>query len=140
MPETTRIVFPLPEGTWVRTSPFGLRIHPITGERSSTPAAISPRRTAPRYSPPQTAWWVLAEFSGGYGELIVIEHTMAARVASYGYAHMWQHGIHVTAGDRVTAGQHIGDVGSSGTPPARICTSRSAPAAPTPRPSTRSHG
>lgn len=34
VPETTRIVFPLPEGTWVRTSPFGWRTHPITGERS----------------------------------------------------------------------------------------------------------
>ena len=27
---------------------------------------------------------------------------------------MWQHGIYVTAGETVTAGQHIGDVGSSG--------------------------
>ena len=33
VPETTRIVFPLPEGTWVRTSPFGWRNDPITGER-----------------------------------------------------------------------------------------------------------
>lgn len=30
------------------------------------------------------------------------------------YIHMWEHGIHVEAGDRVIAGQHIGDVGSSG--------------------------
>ena len=57
---------------------------------------------------------VLAEFSGGYGGLIVIEHTVGGqRVASY-YAHMWEHGIHVTGGQTVTAGQHIGDVGSSG--------------------------
>ena len=27
---------------------------------------------------------------------------------------MWEHGIHVTEGMTVTAGQHIGDVGSSG--------------------------
>lgn len=27
---------------------------------------------------------------------------------------MWEHGIHVSVGDRVSAGQHIGDVGSSG--------------------------
>lgn len=27
---------------------------------------------------------------------------------------MWEHGIHVNPGDTVTAGQHIGDVGSSG--------------------------
>lgn len=27
---------------------------------------------------------------------------------------MWEHGIHVTEGMTITAGQHIGDVGSSG--------------------------
>ena len=28
---SSRVVFPLPEGTWVLTSPFGPRMHPITG-------------------------------------------------------------------------------------------------------------
>ena len=52
--------------------------------------------------------------SGGYGNLIVIEHTVAGqRVASY-YGHMWDTGIYVSAGETVTAGQHIGDVGSNG--------------------------
>ena len=32
VPETTRVVFPLPEGSWVRTSPFGWRTDPITFE------------------------------------------------------------------------------------------------------------
>ena len=114
VPETTRIVFPLPEGTWVRTSPFGWRIHPITGQRAFHTGSDF---AAPDGTPILAAAdgvVVLAEFSGGYGGLIVIEHTVAGqRVASY-YAHMWQHGIHVTAGQMVTAGQHIGDVGSSG--------------------------
>jgi hypothetical protein len=56
----------------------------------------------------------VAEFSGGYGGLIVIEHTIDGQTVATAYAHMWQHGIHVHAGDRVSAGQHIGDVGSSG--------------------------
>lgn len=30
------------------------------------------------------------------------------------YMHMWDHGYHVTTGDRVRAGQHIADVGSQG--------------------------
>ena len=30
---SSRVVFPLPEGTWVLTSPFGMRTHPITGEQ-----------------------------------------------------------------------------------------------------------
>src|SRR5699024_2066360 len=29
--ESSRVVFPLPEGTWTATSPFGPRTHPITG-------------------------------------------------------------------------------------------------------------
>ena len=32
MISSSRVVFPLPEGTWVATSPFGMRVHPITGE------------------------------------------------------------------------------------------------------------
>ena len=32
VPETARVVFPLPAGTWVRTSGFGMRVHPVTGE------------------------------------------------------------------------------------------------------------
>ena len=32
VPETSRIMFPLPEGTWVMTSPFGYRMHPTLNE------------------------------------------------------------------------------------------------------------
>ena len=114
VPETRRIVFPLPDGTWVRTSPFGWRIHPITGKRAfHTGSDFAAPDGTPIFA---TADGVvtLAEFSGGYGGLIIIEHTVdGQRVASY-YAHMWETGIHVTAGQRVAAGQHIGDVGSSG--------------------------
>lgn len=114
VPETTRIVFPLPEGTWVRTSPFGWRTHPITGERSFHTGSDFAAADGTPILAAADGVVVLAEFSGGYGGLIVIEHTIRGqRVATY-YAHMWQHGIHVTEGQMVTAGQHIGDVGSSG--------------------------
>ena len=111
---SSRVVFPLPEGTWVMTSPFGMRTHPITGEpklHTGTDFA------APDGTPILAAadgLVTVAEFSGGYGGLIVIEHTTDGQTVATAYAHMWQHGIHVHAGDRVTAGQHIGDVGSSG--------------------------
>ena len=114
VPETTRIVFPLPEGTWVRTSPFGWRTPPITGERSFHTGSDFAAADGTPILAAADGVVVLAEFSGGYGGLIVIEHTVQGqRVATY-YAHMWQHGIHVTQGQTVTAGQHIGDVGSSG--------------------------
>lgn len=114
VPETTRIVFPLPEGTWVRTSAFGWRTDPFTGERAFHSGSDFAAADGTPIFAIADGLVTVAEFSGGYGGLIVIEHTVrGGRVAS-AYAHMWQHGIHVTAGQTVTAGQHIGDVGSSG--------------------------
>lgn len=111
---SSRVVFPLPEGTWVLTSPFGMRTHPITGEQKLHTGTDF---AAPDGTPILAAAdgvITIAEFSGGYGGLIVIEHTIDGQTVATAYAHMWQHGIHVHAGDRVSAGQHIGDVGSSG--------------------------
>jgi murein DD-endopeptidase MepM/ murein hydrolase activator NlpD len=114
VPETTRLVFPLPEGSWVRTSPFGWRIDPITGERAFHAGSdFAAADGTPIYAIADGAV-VFAGPSGGYGNLIIIEHTVAGqRVASY-YGHMWDSGIYVSAGETVNAGQHIGDVGSDG--------------------------
>jgi murein DD-endopeptidase MepM/ murein hydrolase activator NlpD len=114
IPETRRVVFPLPEGTWVRTSPFGWRTDPFTGERRfHTGSDFAAADGTPIYAVADGRVTV-AEFSGGYGGLIVIEHTVGGERVASAYAHMWQSGIHVTPGQLVTAGQHIGDVGSSG--------------------------
>ena len=115
VPETTRIVFPLPEGTWVRTSAFGSRIDPVTGEPAHHDGSDF---SAPDGTPILAVADGLVVFAGspgnGYGNLVIIEHTVGGqRVASW-YAHMWDHGIHVAAGQSVTAGQHIADVGSKG--------------------------
>ena len=113
--ESSRVVFPLPEGTWVATSPFGPRTHPITGEEESfhTGADFS----APDGTPILAAadgTVTVSEFSGGYGGLVVIEHHIDGQTVATAYAHSWENGIHVRAGDQVRAGQHIADVGSSG--------------------------
>ena len=111
---SSRVVFPLPEGTWVATSPFGMRVHPITGEyKLHTGADFGAADGTPILAAADGTVTV-AEFTGGYGGLIVIEHTIDGQKIATAYAHMWQHGIHVKAGDQVRAGQHIGDVGSSG--------------------------
>ena len=114
IPETSRLVFPLPTGTYVRTSTFGPRTDPITGEasfHSGTDWAAADG----------TAIFALADgvvtyagMVGGYSGQITIEHTIGGEKVATKYIHMWAHGIHVTTGDRVIAGQHIGDVGSSG--------------------------
>ncbi|MCA0437826.1 MAG: M23 family metallopeptidase [Actinobacteria bacterium] len=112
--ESSRVVFPVPEGAWVLTSDYGPRVHPITGESSFHTGTdfAAPDGTPILAAADGTV--TVAEFSGGYGGLIVIEHQIDGQTVATAYAHMWDHGIHVTAGDQVTAGQHIGDIGSAG--------------------------
>lgn len=114
VPETSRVVFPLPDGSYNATDSFGWRTDPFTGESEfHSGSDLAAADGTPIYAIADGRVTV-AEFSAGWGGLIVIEHTVhGARVASY-YAHMWQDGIYVTAGETVAAGQHIGDVGSSG--------------------------
>ena len=113
-PESSRVVFPVPEGTWVLTSEYWPRVHPITGEDSFHTGTdfAAPDGTALLAAADGTV--TVAEFSGGYGGLIVIEHTIGGQTVATAYAHMWEHGIHVQAGDTVTAGQKIGAVGTVG--------------------------
>src|SRR5690625_4471909 len=112
--ESSRVVFPLPEGTWTPTSPFGPRTHPITGEQTlhtgsdfsapdSTPILAAADGTVTR-----------AEYTDQGGGPVVIEHRLDGATVATAYVHLWDDGIHVTVGDTVTAGRHIADVGSSG--------------------------
>jgi murein DD-endopeptidase MepM/ murein hydrolase activator NlpD len=112
LPETTEIVFPLPTGTWVKTSPFGGRVDPITGESSF--------HTGTDYGAP-LGTPILAMAAGrvtvagpasGYGNLIVIEHNIGGQVVASAYGH--EERLYVKVGDLVTAGQHIADVGTEG--------------------------
>jgi murein DD-endopeptidase MepM/ murein hydrolase activator NlpD len=114
IPETSRIVFPLPEGSWMLTSPFGYRTDPLTGARTlhENTDYAAPDGT-PIYAVADGIV-TIAEYSEAWGGHIVIDHTVDGQAVSTGYIHMWKTGIHVTVGERVTAGQHIADVGSSG--------------------------
>ncbi|MFZ2501068.1 MAG: M23 family metallopeptidase [Nocardioides sp.] len=112
--ETSRVVFPLPAGTWVRTSGYGMRVHPITGERKLHTGVDF---AAPAGTPILAAADGRVAFAGpatGYGHLILIEHTVEGQLVATGYAHMYADGIGVSVGDRVHAGDHIADVGSDG--------------------------
>lgn len=114
VPETTRIVFPLPEGTWVRTSPFGWRADPFSGERAfHSGTDLAAADGTPIYAVADGIV-TFAGTRGGFGGLVIIEHTVGGqRVASY-YPHQWESSILVTTGQTVTAGQQIGAVGSAG--------------------------
>ncbi|SDS83896.1 M23 family metallopeptidase [Microterricola viridarii] len=112
--ETSRIVFPLPAGTYTGTDSFGWRTDPVTGAQAFHAGSDL---AAPAGTPILAVADGIVGFAGqrgSYGGLIVIEHTVAGGpVASY-YAHMYDDGILVAVGERVAAGQHIGDVGSAG--------------------------
>lgn len=114
IPETTRLVFPLPTGTYTQTSNFGPRNDPITGEPGfhyGTDWAAADGTPILALADGVVTY---AGMVDGYSGQITIEHTIGGERVATKYIHMWAHGIHVQAGDRVIAGQHIGDVGSSG--------------------------
>lgn len=114
VPETTQVVFPLPEGTWTRTSGYGMRVHPITGEAKLHTGVDYAAADGTPILAVADGTVTVAEYGGGYGGLVVIEHTVNRQLIATAYAHSWQTGIHVTPGQSVRAGDHIADVGSSG--------------------------
>jgi murein DD-endopeptidase MepM/ murein hydrolase activator NlpD len=114
VPETSRVVFPLPAGSYTIFRSFGWRTDPFSGSpefhRGSDLAA-------PLGTPILAIADGVVSYAGQrspHGGQIIIEHTVGGeRVASY-YHHMYDHGIRVATGESVAAGQQIGDVGSAG--------------------------
>lgn len=114
---TVPSVSPLPNGTFVLTSPFGERTSPFTGEpdvhtgidlaaAEGTPVSATGAGTVTFAGriPLRTSvhWW-------RYGNLVVVAH--GDRYLTL-YAHLQQ--ATVRAGDRLTRGQVVGTVGTTG--------------------------
>ena len=89
VPETTAIVFPLPNGTWVSTSDFGWREDPYTGERAFHAGTDWATDDGTPILALADGVVSFAGPSGGYGNLIVIEHTIGGERIASAYAHMW---------------------------------------------------
>lgn len=113
-PESGSVVFPLPTGTWIKTSDFGPRIHPITGEVSFHTGTDFAAPDATPILAVADGRVVSTDTTPVYGGLIIIEHTIDGQPVATAYAHIWPDDIRVSPGQLVAAGQHVGDVGSAG--------------------------
>ncbi len=107
----------LPTDGWVRpaagpiTSPYGWRVHPITGLRKLHRGTdIGAPCDAPIYAAGRGVV-VRAGTAASYGTLIVIDH--GGGVVTL-YAHMWNDGVLATVGASVPGGTVIGLVGNNG--------------------------
>lgn len=103
---------PMKRGTYYLTSHFGYRIHPIHNERRLHNGTDygAPLGT-PIYAM-EDGYVLYAGPARGYGNWIVIKHDNGLYT---GYAHMYSNQVYVSPGQRVSRGQKIGGVGSSGT-------------------------
>jgi murein DD-endopeptidase MepM/ murein hydrolase activator NlpD len=108
-PNGERMIFPLPIPVDI-TSVFGGRIHPITGEwrfHSGTDLG------APMGTPVLAAYSgrvSIAEFLGGYGLSILLDHNQGSQETRYGHLSA----VFVKPGQWVQQGTVIGLVGSTG--------------------------
>lgn len=103
-------VFEMP-ADGVITSSFGNRVHPISKKRNSFHSGID--IGAPTGTPVKSAAVGVVKISefknNGYGNLIVVQHE--DNISTY-YGHLSKRRVNV--GDKIKAGQLIGDVGSTG--------------------------
>ncbi len=103
----SRIAFPTIANAPV-TSEFGWRLHPITGERKfHSGIDFGASFGTPIYAV-EAGTVDFAGEKGGYGNTVVIKHTKLSTL--YGHARA----LYVAVGERVTRGQVIAAVGSTG--------------------------
>lgn len=91
------------------SSPFGMRIHPITGVRKLHDGADFAAACGTTVRAAAAGVVSRTPTDGAYGRRIVIDH---GGDLSTGYAHLSTRSV--STGDRVRAGQPIGRVGSTG--------------------------
>lgn len=91
------------------TSPFGYRIHPVTGQQGSFHAGVDIAGSGPiRASRAGTV--TQASYSGSYGYTVIIDHGNGYSTL---YAHM-QPNLSVAPGQSVSQGQQLGIMGTTG--------------------------
>lgn len=103
-----KFLYPLPKEYRI-SSPFGYRIHPISKVRKLHAGTDFAAPKGTKVLAAGSGIVITAKEWGGYGNAIMIDHGNGKWTL---YAHLSR--IRVKEGDEVKAGQHIGDVGSTG--------------------------
>lgn len=92
------------------SSKFGIRIHPITGERKKHRGMDIAAPTGTPVIAAGSGTVTHAAYTGGYGNVIFIYHPHLELTTVY--AHLSK--IHVKPGQPINVGKRIGDIGSTG--------------------------
>lgn len=108
------ILFPLERGIFQQTSPFGDRVHPISGIRS--------RHSGTDFAAPGgTPIHALTDGEvvfvgplGGGGNAVRVKHNIEGKTVFSQYKHMLDGSFAVKVGQQVKAGDQLGAVGSTG--------------------------
>lgn len=114
MSDEGAIIFPLQQGTFRQTSPFGERIHPISGIRKLHTGTDF---AAPAGTPIHALTdgeVVYAEMMAGGGNTVRLKHSIAGKTVFSQYKHMLPGSFAVKVGQKVKAGDRLGAVGSTG--------------------------
>lgn len=109
------IYWPLPQGTYTITSPFTMRISPVSGQLLAHEGIDM---AAPLDTPITSVYAGVVEEvaeNSRSGAYVQIKHTRSdGTVFHSAYLHQYMNKIKVKVGDTVTAGQVIGAVGNNG--------------------------
>lgn len=107
------LVWPMYKGSYNYTSPWGMRIHPITGERIMHEGADWSAPVGTKIYAVADGEVVEAGMVGSTGT-ITLKHRVNGEVFYSRYLHMYANGIYVSKGDTVKVGDLIAGVGNTG--------------------------
>lgn len=110
---TPTLFYPMIEGTYTISSAYGYRIHPTLGVLKLHAGQDYAASVGTPIYAAAAGEVVKAGMVNGTGT-VTIKHVIDGETWYTSYLHMYSDGIYVKVGDKVTAGQLIAAVGSSG--------------------------
>ncbi|WP_081829550.1 SH3 domain-containing protein [Paraoerskovia marina] len=111
----TTVAAPLPNKTYVLSSYYGPRCMPVKGASTSHAGQDMGAASGTDVRAVAAGTVTRAGAIAGFGQWVVIDHTVDGVKFASVYGHVIDGDSRVRVGQKVSKGQHIADVGSSGT-------------------------